>query len=87
VPSWSYPPNGVTDARQPSGAVAGTALQGIEFLIVSAPAGAGDQCFTLCETMAEGADNFIRDVTECPSGVYMLQLDRPITPGLARDLA
>jgi hypothetical protein len=75
------PPDGVVDARQPHPVDSLSPMQGIDTLTVQAPTGAGDDCWSLCETGNGGLpDNAIADVTEV-SGTYTITLARPITPG------
>lgn len=75
------PPNGVIDARQnlhPSGG----ANQGIQQVLVSAPAGASQACFSFCETSNAGqAPNSISSVIDHGDGTYTLAFARPITAG------
>ena len=67
---FDVPPGGVVDARDPA--------NGITEIHVTAPAGAGPQCWNLCETATDGSPNgmFVFGV----GGDYVISLDRAITP-------
>lgn len=83
------PPDGVVDARRPHPANNASTLEGIEELIVTAPSGAGDECFTLCETAewtgGTPAANSIASIS-ADGTTYTITLARPITPGAVTTL-
>lgn len=71
------PSDGVVDARNPVDPVSGNPA-GITQIHVTAPAGAGPQCWHLCETATDGSPN---DMTVIGAlGEYTITFDRPITP-------
>jgi hypothetical protein len=74
------PPGGVVDARQPHPIDNVVPSQGISMITVSAPAGAPNECWTLCETVSGETPNVIESMTE-EGGIYTITLARPITPG------
>ncbi len=77
---WLDPPDNVVDAGVPSD-IHGGPLLGIDRIRVSAPAGAGATCFTLCEDNDGGfGPNSIVDVTDNGDGSYTIDLSRPLTP-------
>lgn len=78
--SFLEPPTGTVDARQPHPRDGITPSQGIQMLTVSAPAGADEVCWQLCETGVDGGPNSVISVVENPSGLYVITLARPITP-------
>jgi hypothetical protein len=76
------PAGGTVDARRPHPPYDSGALQGIDSVLVEAPVGAGMiQCWTLCETVSTGTDNFVREVVDNGDSTLTLLLNRPITPG------
>jgi hypothetical protein len=90
--SWTDPPDGVVDARQPYPPDSPELLQGIDTITLTG--GLLDEedpmpaleCWTLCETGAEGlAPNGIASVDavldELGRGTWTVTLTRPITPG------
>jgi len=79
---WLDPLNGSVDARRPHDPNDVGIRLGIQTIIVQGPPGAGDDCWTLCETAVDGAANSITDVSET-AGVYTITLARPITKGAA----
>ena len=80
--TWIDPEDGMTDARQPRKVDDAGFLQGIDTVMASGPEDAADlSCWSLCETLAEGADNGIAGVTEDTPGNYTITLNRRITPG------
>lgn len=74
------PPSGVVDARQSNPVNQPTPLQGIQTLTVSAPIGADDSCFWLCETSSSLFPNAIASVSDDGLGTYTITLARPISP-------
>jgi len=77
---WIDPQAVTVDARQPRNFDTGEAM-GIDTVEVHAPAGADAACWESCETAAEGSENFISGITESEPGQYVIDFDRPITPG------
>jgi hypothetical protein len=62
-----YPPNQVANK------------EGLKVLTVTAPAGAAQSCWTLCERNIQGSANSIVSAVEAPAGTYTITLNRPIT--------
>jgi hypothetical protein len=80
---WIDPPDGVVDARQPHAVQDANLPMGIDRLRVAAPANAANlDCWQLCETGSTGSPNTVTSVTP-EDGVYLLTLDRSLTPGAA----
>ncbi len=76
------PPSGVVDARQPHPPSDPLDLQGVDTLLVEAPAGAyGPECWSLCETASSGEPNNITSVIDNGDGTLAIYLVRPITTG------
>lgn len=75
------PPDGVVDARQPHPPADGSQLQGIDRLIVTAPAGAGrSECWNICSG-DPAATPSVTSVEVLSDGALALMLDRPFPPG------
>jgi hypothetical protein len=83
VVTFVNPPHGVVDARQPHPVNSMTPRQGIQSILLRGPSGAGQSCFSLCETNNEGSPNSIANVMETPNGDgtsnYTLSLARTIS--------
>lgn len=79
--TFTNPVNGTVDARQPNPVNSPTPAQGISTVIVTAPVGAEDGCFRMCETAPQGSANSITGVTDNGAGTYTITLARPITMG------
>ncbi|UCC30027.1 MAG: hypothetical protein JSU86_17740 [Phycisphaerales bacterium] len=81
---WLAPPNGAVDARQPHPPSDADDRQGIDTVVVEAPAGAHHlDCWSLCETALDpllGA-NAIISVDDNGNGTYTIALARTITAG------
>jgi len=78
--TFTSPQPGVIDAGYPLDPLNGGVPLGIQTIEVSAPAGAGPECWDLCETGNTGLPNGLTAVDH-GDGTYTLTLDRPITPG------
>lgn len=74
------PASGTVDARQPHPVNSTTPRQGINSLTVTGPAGADASCWSVCETVADGAAIAISNVS-ANGGNYTITLSRPITAG------
>lgn len=74
---FTTPPDGVVDARNPLDPFSGNPA-GIREIQVTAPAGAQQACWHLCETATDGSPNGMTVVGAL--GNYTITLDRPITP-------
>ncbi len=84
--TFTNPLNNTVDARQPHPINNTSPAQGIQTLTVSGPSGADSCCWSLCETAELGGPNSIASVTE-NSGVYTVNLARPITRGAVTRVA
>lgn len=73
------PPSGALDAGRPFPPNQPANLQGMQVFTVTAPAGAGSTCWTLCERNSSGVANTIQSAVEGPAGTYTITLSRPIT--------
>ncbi len=80
--TFDDPPSGVVDAGRPGTPQSAVPPQGIDSLLVSAPAGADNpKCWSLCETANTGSANGVISVTDSGGGQFTVHLARPITPG------
>ncbi len=79
--TFTNPAPGTVDARQPNPVNSPTPAQGISTLTVTAPVGADDGCWRMCETASLGGPNSITSVTDNGAGTYTISLARPITRG------
>ncbi|MFQ5591002.1 MAG: M4 family metallopeptidase [Phycisphaerae bacterium] len=77
---WYEPQGGLIDARQPSALYDGLP-QGIDSLVAFGPSAAQKGCWSLCETGTEGLGNSVASSTETAPGMYLIELERSITPG------
>ncbi len=82
------PPDAVVDARQPHPPDAPFPAQGIQSVAVEGPAGCDDpSCWSLCETGGRRPPEVVSvDNRVFIDGTYVVQLDRPLTPGEATTL-
>lgn len=85
--TFTNPLTGTVDARQPNPVNSLTPRQGISTVTVTAPMGADDGCWTMCETASSGGPNSIQSVTDNGAGTYTITLARPITPGAVTRVA
>lgn len=83
--TWSDPPDGVVDARQPYLPGDPSTRQGItEITVTDGPTNADRACcWSLCELPHAGPDNEIVAVVSNGGGSYTVELARPLTPGMA----
>jgi Zn-dependent metalloprotease len=77
---WVEPQDGVIDARQARSIEDGSP-QGIDNIVALGPSGAEPGCWSLCETATDGTANFVAGSSELDPGTYLIELDRPLTPG------
>ncbi len=85
--TWLDPPDGVVDARRPSGA--GGSGRVLDSFVIEARLGGVPvtqipaDCFSLCESPASLSANFVERVVSGESGsaTWTVDLARPITPG------
>ncbi|MBI4718068.1 MAG: hypothetical protein HY763_09710 [Planctomycetes bacterium] len=76
------PPDGVIDARSPVRIKPDFRWVGIRTITVQAPPGAKRHCWSLCEVSPDrNFTNYILSAHEDSSGVYTIQLYRPLTGG------
>ncbi len=79
--TWVSPEDGTVDPGQPHPIFDATTPQGIATVLVDAPSGARDVCWSLCETDNTGMENDFARIIDHGVDAYTIQLDRPITPG------
>lgn len=76
------PPDGIIDARQPHPPSNADLQQGIDTVVVQAPAGADDaRCWKICHTAGTGATSEVTGVVANGNGEFTLHLSRPLPPG------
>ncbi len=75
------PPSGVVDARQPHPTDDPNDLLGIDTLVVEAPEGAAESCWSLCENGTGGLGDNAIDSVVADGTTYTISLVRPITAG------
>ncbi len=81
------PPDGIIDARQPHSSVSAAERQGIDTIVVQAPAGAQyASCWRMCHTAGVDAASEVTSVITDGNGRLTLHLDRPLPPGATSKL-
>jgi len=82
VVTFLDPPDGIIDARQPHEPANAAVGQGIDTILVEAPAGADNsRCWIPCETVVNGTPNEIVSIVDNGDNTFTLSLLRPISAG------
>lgn len=84
--TFTDPQNNTVDARQPHPVGSTTPPQGISVITATAPSGAANSCWRMCETADTGTPNSIQSVV-ANGNTYTINLTRPITPGAVTKVA